>query len=59
MLTKVKANAKALAALVGGIATALTTVYAPDTTVGHVAVVTAVVATAVATWAVENTDDES
>lgn len=54
----VKQNAKAIAGLVGGVATALTTVYAPDTTVGHVATVVAVVATAVGVWAVPNADAE-
>ncbi|TSD68145.1 hypothetical protein [Aeromicrobium piscarium] len=47
-------NAKAIVALVGSIATALLTVYGPDTEVGHVLTVIAVIATAVGTWAVPN-----
>jgi hypothetical protein len=54
----VKENAKAIAGLVGGVATAITTVYAPDTPVGHFATVVAVVATAVGVWAVPNADTE-
>lgn len=48
-------NAKAYAALLGSIATALLAVFAADTTVGQVLTVVAVVATAVATWRVPNT----
>lgn len=47
-------NAKAYVALIGSTATALLAVYGPDTTVGHVLTVIAVVATAFGTWAVEN-----
>lgn len=48
--------AKAYAALVGSIATALLTVYGPDTAVGHWLTVLAIVATAVGTWAIPNAD---
>lgn len=51
---KIIRYAKAVAALVGSLATALLAVYGPDTTVGGVLVVLAVVATTVGTWAVEN-----
>lgn len=47
--------AKAYAALIGSIATALLGVYAADTTVGQILTVVAVVATAVATFAIPNT----
>jgi hypothetical protein len=46
--------AKAYAALLGSIATALLAVFTADTTVGQVLTVVAVVATAVGTWAVPN-----
>ena len=46
--------AKAYVALLGSIATALLGVFAADTTVGQVLTVVAVVATAVATFAVPN-----
>jgi FtsH-binding integral membrane protein len=49
-------NAKAYAALVGSVATALLGVYAADTPVGKVLTVLAVVATAFGTWAVENAE---
>jgi hypothetical protein len=55
---QVLANAKALVALLGSIATALLAVYGPDTQVGHVLTVVSVVATAVATWAVPNAPKE-
>lgn len=47
-------NAKAYAALVGSVATALLGVYAADTKVGQVLTVVSIVATAVATWRVPN-----
>lgn len=50
--------AKAYAALVGAIATALLSVYGPDTAVGRWLTVAAVVATAVGTWAVPNASEE-
>lgn len=46
--------AKAYVALVGTIATALLAVYSPETPVGHWLTVLAIVATAVATFAVPN-----
>lgn len=46
--------AKAYAALIGSIATALLAVFTADTTVGKVLTVVAIVATTVGTWAVEN-----
>ena len=49
-------NAKAYVALVGSICTGLLAVYGPDTTVGQVLTVVAVVATAVGTWAVPNAE---
>ena len=49
------ANAKAYAALVGSIVTALLAVYGPETQVGRVLTVVAVIATAIGTWAVPNT----
>lgn len=49
-------NAKAYVALIGSIATALLAVYGPETEVGRVLTVIAVVATAVGTWAVPNAD---
>lgn len=52
-------NAKMYAALVGSIATALLGTYAADTPVGQVLTVVAVVATAIATWAVPNADAPS
>lgn len=51
----VQRYAKAYAALVGSIATALLGVYAADSSVGKVLTVVAVVATVVTTWAVPNT----
>lgn len=48
------ANAKAYAALIGSIVTALLAVYGPDTKVGQVLTVVAVIATAIGTWAVPN-----
>jgi len=47
-------SAKAYAALVGSIATALLAVFGPDTTVGHVLTVLAVIATAVTTYRIPN-----
>ena len=47
-------SAKAYAALIGSIVTALLAVYGPDTQIGRVLVVISVVATAVGTWAVPN-----
>lgn len=53
-MDRIKESAKAIAALVGSIATALLAVYTGDTSVGKVLTVVAVVATAVSTWAVTN-----
>ena len=53
-MDRIKESAKAIAALVGSIATALLAVYTGDTSVGKVLTVVAVVATAVGTWAVTN-----
>lgn len=53
-MAQIKANAKALAALIGSIATALLAVYSGDTPAGKALTVIAVVATAVSTWAVTN-----
>lgn len=53
-MDRIKESAKAVAALVGSIATALLAVYASDTPVGKVLTVVAIVATAVGTWAVSN-----
>lgn len=50
--------AKAYAALIGSICTALLAVYAADSTVGQVLTVLSVVATAVGTWAVPNAQVE-
>lgn len=49
-------NAKAVVALIGSTATALLAVYGPETSVGHVLTVLAVVATAFGTWAIENAE---
>lgn len=49
-------NAKAYAALVGTVATALLGVYAADTQVGKVLTIVGVVATAFATWRIPNAD---
>lgn len=46
--------AKAYAALIGSIATALLAVYTADTEVGKILTVVAIIATAVGTWAVPN-----
>mgnify|MGYP003424820540 FL=1 len=51
---KIAESAKAYAALIGSIATALLAVYGPDTDTGRILVVLSVVATAVGTWAVPN-----
>lgn len=51
--------AKAYAALIGSIATALLAIYATDTPVGQVLTVVAVIATAVGTWAVPNKTTEA
>jgi CBS-domain-containing membrane protein len=53
-MDRIKESAKAVAALVGSVATALLAVYASDTPVGKVLTVVAIVATAVGTWAVPN-----
>jgi len=45
---------KAIATLVGSIATGLLGVYASDTTIGQVLTVVAIIATAIVTWAVPN-----
>jgi len=47
---------KAIATLVGTIATALLGVYTADTEVGKVLTILAIIATAVATWALPNAD---
>lgn len=56
MNAHVLANAKAYAALVGSIATALLAVYAADSTVGKVLTVVSIVASAFTVWRVPNTD---
>lgn len=56
MPAHVLVNAKAYAALVGSIATALLGVYAADTPVGRVLTVLAIVATTVGTWCVRNAE---
>lgn len=48
-------KAKAVAALIGSVATALLAIYGPDTQVGHVLTVVVAIVTAVATYAVPNT----
>jgi len=55
MKPHVLANAKAYAALIGAICTALLGVYAADTRTGQVLTVLSIVATAVGTWRVPNT----
>lgn len=54
MLETIRETAKSIAALVALIATGLLTVYTPDTAVGHWVTVAAVVAGAIAVWAVPN-----
>lgn len=49
-----RANLKAIATLVGAIATALATLYAPDTTIGGFLPTIAIIATVITTWAVPN-----
>lgn len=49
--------AKAYAALIGAIVTALLGLYGPDTKVGQILTVLAVVLTAVATYRIPNDDD--
>ena len=51
--------AKAYAALVGAIATALLAVYTSDTTVGKILTIVAVAATAVVTFKVPNRDPKA
>lgn len=51
---KVLQYAKTIVAAVGGVATALLTVYAPDTDTGHVLTVVSVVATALGVYLVPN-----
>lgn len=51
-------TAKAYAALIGSIATALLGVYAADTPAGKILTVLSVVATAFATWRIPNKDPE-
>lgn len=53
-LTQPLEAAKAYVALVGTVATALLAVYGPETQVGHWLTVIAIVATAVATFAIPN-----
>lgn len=55
MSAHVLANAKAYAALIGSICTALLGIYGPETQVGGVLTVVLAVVTAFATWAVPNT----
>jgi len=47
---------KAIATLIGTIATALLGVYTADTEIGKVLTIVAIIATAVATWVVPNAD---
>lgn len=56
MPAHVLANAKAYAALVGAVCTALLGIYGPETKVGQALTVTLAVVTAVATWTVPNID---
>jgi uncharacterized membrane protein len=49
---------KAIAALVGGVATSLQGIYGPDTATGHVILVVLAVATAVAVYQVPNAKDK-
>jgi len=53
-VTSILANAKACAALVGALCTALLGVYTADSKVGQVLTVASVIATAVLTWSVPN-----
>ena len=55
-MNHVLVNAKAYAALVGTITTALLAVYAAETKVGQVLTVVSIVATAFATWRIPNAD---
>lgn len=50
------AYAKAIATLVGTIATALLGTFTADTTTGKVLTIVSIIATAVATWAVPNAE---
>jgi hypothetical protein len=52
------ANAKAYAALIGGVATALLGIYGPETEVGHGLTVVVAIVGAFITWAVPNTPAE-
>lgn len=56
MFAHVLRSAKAYAALIGAVATALLSVYGPDTEVGHWLTVAVAVCTAVGTYAVPNLD---
>lgn len=53
-MARILENAKAVAALVGTIATALLAVFTADTKVGQVLTVLSVAATAFATWRIPN-----
>jgi hypothetical protein len=55
-MQKIKQNAKAIAALVGSIATALLATQGPNSSFGTFLTIVAVVATAVGTWAVSNAE---
>lgn len=55
MSKHVLANIKAYVALIGSLCTALLAVFTADTVVGQILTVASVVATAVGTWAVQNT----
>jgi len=52
--TDIRANAKAIATLVGGIITGLAAFYGPDSAIGGILPVLTIIATAVVTWATPN-----
>lgn len=55
---KILEYAKTIVAAVGGVGTALLTVYAPDTQTGHVITIVVVVATALGVYLVPNKDKD-
>lgn len=59
MNASVLASAKAYAALIGAICTALLGVFTADSTIGVVLTAIAAVATAIATWVIPNADVEA
>lgn len=52
----IRANLKAIATLVGGIASALSALFAADSTEGKVLTILVVIASAIVTWAVPNAE---